>query len=91
MLYYGEDWLDIYTAFPLKFIFDETYFFDPNDISNLNDILNTRKSFDPIVVCLPDNMSDSDIELTLNDILNNTIYTEYEYIYHYYTQAYLLK
>lgn len=91
LLYYGEDWLDIYTAFPLKFIFDETYFFDPNDISNLNDILNTRKSFDPIVVCLPDNMSDSDIELTLNDILNNTIYTEYEYIYHYYTQAYLLK
>ena len=91
MLYYGPDWLDTYTALPLKFQYDETYFFNSEDIENLNEILNERSSYDDVVVCLPDKMSNQDATDILNKIISNTEYTTYQSMYHFYTQAYLLE
>lgn len=91
LLYYGPDWLDIYTALPLKFQYDETYFFNSDDIENLNEILNARSSYDDVVVCLPDKMSNQDATDILNKIISNTEYTNYQSMYHFYTQAYLLE
>lgn len=91
LLYYGDGWLDIYTALPLKFQYDETYFFHPKEIENLDNILHRRSSYDDVVVCLPDKMSTEEASNILNEIISKTEYNSYEYVYHFYTQAYLLK
>jgi len=51
ILLYGDERLDTYTAFPLKEIYDETYFLHPDEIANLPGILKLRETEDPIVVC----------------------------------------
>ena len=91
LLYYGDVWQDVYTAIPLKFIYNETYFLNPNEIGNVDKILNKRQSDNPVVVSLPDNMPEEESVAILDSILDKTSYSEYEYVYHYYTQAYLLK
>lgn len=91
LFYYGNEWLDVYTALPLKFIYDETYFFHSDEIGNIANILNNRVSYDEVVVSLPDNMSEEDATNILNGIIENTEFSSYEYVYHYYAQVYLLK
>ncbi len=91
LLYYGTEWVDTYMALPLKFLYDESYFFAPEEIENLDEILAKRSTDDDVVVHLPDPTSKEDAESILNQILSATEYNSYELVYQYYTQAYLLK
>lgn len=91
LLYCDATWLDVYTAFPLKFNYDETFFFHPEEIQYLNEKLSERNSDNPIVVCLPNDFSEEEAKSILNEISEICGYKSYEYIYHYYTQAYLMK
>lgn len=90
LLYYGDIWLDVSTCMPLKFVYDETYFFRKADISNMNEILAARETKNPVVICLPDEFSDEESENMLKELENICGYTGHELIYHYYTQAYLM-
>lgn len=90
LLWYGDGWLDTYTGLPLKQIYDETYFLHPNEISNVSEILNLRKTSNPVVVCLPDQFTPDEAEAELSLILKFGGFTGYQKIYQYYTQAYLL-
>lgn len=91
LLLYGDEWLDVYTALPLKEIYDETYFLHPDEIEKLPEILCTRKTEDPVVVCLPDNYTSEDAEKVLGAIMVAGGWTEYQMIYQYYTQAYFMQ
>ena len=91
LFYYGYEWLDVYTAFPLKFIYDETYFFHSDEIGEMENILNNRASKDEVVVSLPNGMSEEDATNILNSIIENTEFSSYEGVYHYSAQVYLLK
>lgn len=91
LLYCDDTWLDVYTTFPLKFIYDETFFFHPDEIQYLNEILSKRQSDDPIVVCLPNDFSEEAAKSVLSQISAICGYTDYECVYHYYTQAYFMK
>lgn len=91
LLWYGDSWLDTYTALPLKLIYDETYFLHPNEIKDVSEILNLRESYNPVVVCLPDQYTAEEAEVTLSQISEAGGFTGYRLIYHYYTQAYLME
>ena len=91
LLYFGDVWWDIYTAYPLHFIYDETYLFNNADIDNLNEILDYRETKDNVVVCLSDGYNDEQTSNILNHIVDTTEYTDYECVYRYYMQVYLLK
>lgn len=91
LIYYGDEWLDVYTALPLKFIYDETYFLHPNEIENLSDILRLRETQDPVVVCLPDRWTQEEAEGVLGRIMKAGGFSGYRMVYHYYTQAYLMQ
>ncbi len=88
---YDDVWLDVYTALPLKFLYDETYFFHSDEIGNMANILNNRASHDDVVVSLPEYMQDGEAASILNGIIENTEFSSYEHVYDYYTQVYLLK
>lgn len=92
LLYYDYEkfWLDVYTALPLKFNYDETFFFRDEDIPNLNEILKERNTDDPVVICLPDWFSEEEAQELLTKLQETCGWNGYDYIYHYYTQAYLV-
>lgn len=83
LLYYGEEWLDVYTALPLKFVYDETYYFNPNEITSLNLILKERESCDEVVVSLPSSFTEEKTQNVLNGIVASTTFSKYEMIYNY--------
>jgi len=91
LLYCGDTWLDTYTAFPLKLLYDETYFLRPDEMDKIGDILSRRETADSIVVCLPDMFSWEDAQNVLNSIIGQCGYTSYREVYHFYTQAWLLQ
>lgn len=91
LLYYGDEWLDVYTALPLKLIYDETYFLHPNEVEDLSDLLSARETEDPVVVCLPDRWTQEEAEEVLGQIMDAGGFSEYRMVYHYYTQAYLVE
>ena len=91
LLYYGDEWLDVYTALPLKFIYDETYFLHPNEIEHLPEILHARKTENPVVVCLPDQWTQEEAQGMLDRIVEAGGFSGYQMVYQYYTQAYLMQ
>lgn len=91
LLYSQNSWVDYYTALPLKLNYDESYFFNANEIKNLNKILRYRKTKNQVVVLLPDSMSKTDVKKTMKAIIGHTSFRSYSNVYNYYTQAYLLK
>lgn len=91
LLLYGDTWLDTYTAFPLKRIYDETYFLHPSEIQEVTQILELRKTKDPVVVCLPDACTREDAESILAQMEDAGGFQGHQMVYQYYTQAYLLQ
>jgi len=91
LLYYGDEWLDVYTSLPLKQIYDETYFLHPGEIEDISEILMRRGTEDPVVVCLPDQWAQEEAEGVLGRIMEAGGFTGYQMSYHYYTQAYLMQ
>lgn len=87
--YYGSKWIDVYTSLPLKFNYDETYYFTDTDIPNLKEILSLRESKDGVVVCMV-GVDDEEAERILNEVIANTDYTGYEFVYQYHGRAYAL-
>lgn len=89
-LIFWPRWVDIYTAFPLQFYYDETYFFTRDEIGTLDSILAKRKSADPIVVRLPEFLSNEEKQSILAEIEKATGYQSHSLRYKYYTEAYEL-
>lgn len=88
--YYGSAWIDVYTALPLKFQYDETRFFDDDDLKDIDKILDYRETKDPVAVNFI-GVDDSTAERVLNAIIDKTDYTGYELVYDYKGKMYELK
>ncbi|MDD6423278.1 MAG: hypothetical protein PUF83_09560 [Intestinibaculum porci] len=90
LIYQNPGWTDFYTAMPLKFNYDESYFFTSQEIPSLSKILAKRQSKDQIVVLLPDSFTKSQVKQTMKVICQSTHKKHYQAVYSYYSQAFLL-
>lgn len=78
-----------YTGYTIKLMPDETYYFNEYDISNLPEILEKRKTKDPLVVIITGTMKQHDI---LRDILATLHLGSYHLLQSYqYVQVYELE
>lgn len=84
LFYYGDDWLNIFTWFPLRLLHDETYFMRSQDINNIEEILAKRDSKDNLVVCLPAAYSDEETCSILDVVTERAGKQGYRMIYKYY-------
>ncbi len=89
--YFGKRWVDLYGAFDLKMLYDESYFFNDNDIPNMQEILNKRKSQDNLVVSFSEKCSEETVDKVMHQIMEVTGHTDYQLVYNYYLQVYELK
>ncbi len=86
-------WVNIYEAIGLYQNMDECTYLLYSDLGRVQELLDSRKSDDPLVVTFPDEPSYTDEQINdmLNVIIANTTYTNYELKYDYYTKAYVLQ
>lgn len=89
--YFGKDEVDLHRAFDLKILYDESYFFKNNDIPNMQEILNKRKSQDNLVVSFSEKCSEETVDKVMHQIMEVTGHTDYQLVYNYYLQVYELK
>lgn len=90
LIYQNNGWTDFYTAMPLKFNYDESYFFTDEEIASLSKILTYRQTKNDIVVLLPDSFTQTQVKTTMKKILKATHKKQYKAVYSYYSQAFLL-
>ncbi len=88
--YEGEEWTDMYTALPLRFNYDESFFFKEDDITNLNEILLERETKNDLIVCFPSSWSYERSEVILKQIIDVTNYSDYQLVYDFYSKVYEL-
>ena len=84
-------WVDVYTALPLQFNYDESFFLKESDIKNLPDILSRRQSENPVVVRLPEFLSAKEKSDVLEKVKSAAGFRSHKMMYKYYTEAYLLE
>ena len=91
LLYYGDSWLDVYTAFPLRLLHDETYFMRSGEMDSIKEIMSKRDTENTLVVCLPLVYSEEDTRNILDKIISQTGSKEYRMIYKYeYLQEWII-
>ena len=81
MIYIDNNWRDIYTYFPIKLNYDEIYYLQENNIANIDNILEQRKTKNNLVIDLPSYLSLENQVLIMDKILKKTKYKEYYLIY----------
>ncbi len=86
-----DGWSDIYTAVPIRLLFDETLFFQTSEMVNLELLLDGRRTENPVVFVIPESYSEDEVDLVLSRVLENTAYTSYEEVYDYHGRGYLLQ
>ena len=91
--YFGEGWVNLYGAIDLKFKYDESYFFNDDDIKNLQEILDKRKTKDNLVVSFSDTCPSEVIDRVMHKVMDITGNDEYQVVYDfkYNMQVYELK
>ena len=92
LLYFNNNWQDMYSDLPIKLYYDETRALRDHEIAQLPRILAERKTYNQVVINIPDTVLPHKRMSIIKAILAATDFEEYEYIYHYgVTNAYLLK
>lgn len=92
LLYYGDQWLDVYTLFPLRMLHDETYFLRSGDMDDIAQILSGRTTANELTVCLPAGFSEEDTRRILEKVIAQTELQTYRRVYQYeYLQEWLLE
>ena len=91
LIYYKNNWLDVYSTITMTFDMDETYFLRPEEVDTLEEILDGRKSKDGLVVWIQSEIDEEETEEIIDEIIKHTDYTGYELRLNYLTQVFELK